>query len=215
MTPDVLHQPLRRLILGTLFAGLMSMATAAHASAVAGLERFYRDVHTYSARFHQVVLDEALNPIQESSGTLWIDRPGRFRWDYDLPYRQVIVGDGKKIWVYDKELQQVTVRPMAGGLGNTPAILLAGSASLTAHFTVTDMGRQGKLEWVSMKPKVDDGGFRVIRIGFLGDQVRALVMVDSFGQTTRITLSDVHENAYIAPGRFRFTPPKGADVVGE
>ena len=215
MKPDSSCRFLLCLRVAAIFAGLMSVATAAQASAISSLNRFYRDVHTYSAKFDQVVLDEALNPIQESSGTLWIERPGKFRWDYDVPYKQIIVGDGSKIWVYDKELQQVTVRRMAGGLGNTPAILLAGTGSLTAHFQVENMGRQGRLDWVRMKPKVRDGGFRDIRIGFRGDQVRSLVMVDSFGQTTRITLTDVHENAHIDPGRFRFTPPKGVDVVGE
>ena len=198
-----------------LFAGVMLLVGAAHASAVSSLNRFYRDVHTYRAKFDQVVLDEALNPIQESSGTLWIERPGKFRWDYVLPYRQLIVGDGRKIWVYDKGLQQVTVRRMAGGLGNTPAILLAGTSNLTANFQIRNMGRQGRFDWVSMKPKVHDGGFRDIRIGFKGNQVRSLVMVDSFGQTTRITLHDVRENRPIDPARFRFTPPKGVDVVGE
>ncbi|MHB8550419.1 MAG: outer membrane lipoprotein chaperone LolA [Acidiferrobacterales bacterium] len=204
-----------RLRLVATLAGLMSLVSVAHASAISSLNRFYRDVHTFSATFDQVVLDEALNPIQESSGTLWIQRPGKFRWDYNVPYKQIIVGDGTKIWVYDKELQQVTVRRMAGGLGNTPAILLAGNGSLTAHFQVENMGRQGRLDWVSMKPKVHYGGFRDIRIGFRGNQVRSLVMVDTFGQTTRITLSNVHENARISPRRFQFTPPKGVDVVGE
>ena len=205
----------RRLRPAATVVGVLFLAATAHASAVSSLNRFYRDVHTYRAKFDQVVLDEALNPIQESSGTLWIERPGKFRWNYVLPYRQLIVGDGKKIWVYDKGLQQVTVRRMAGGLGNTPAILLAGDRNLAANFKIQDMGRQGRLDWVSMRPKVHDGGFRDIRIGFRGNQVRSLVMVDSFGQTTRITLTDIRENRPINPARFRFTPPKGVDVVGE
>ncbi len=215
MKPDFLFRFLCRLRLAAVLAGSMGLVAVAHASAISSLNRFYHDVHTYSARFDQVVLDEALNPIQESSGTLWIERPGRFRWDYDVPYKQIIVGDGSRIWVYDKELQQVTVRRMAGSLGNTPAILLAGTGSLTANFVVENMGRQGRLDWVRMKPKVHDGGFQDIRIGFSGNQVRSLVMVDSFGQTTRITLTHVRENAHINPARFRFTPPKGVDVVGE
>jgi len=215
MTRKYVH----RLIRAPWFAGLVVASICfggvAQASAISNLNHFFQDVHTYSAKFDQVVLDEALNPIQESSGTLWIERPGKFRWDYDLPFKQLIVGDGKKIWVYDKELQQVTVRSMTGGLGNTPAILLAGKGSLAANFQVKDIGRQGAFDWVQMKPKARDGGFEDIRIGFAKGQIRSLVLVDSFGQTTRITLSDVRENSEIASTTFHFKPPKGVDVVGQ
>ena len=209
----------RRLIVRVLSAGIaigfLGLQGAAYASAVSSLNHFFHDVHTYHAKFDQVVLDEALNPIQESSGTLWIERPGKFRWDYDLPFKQLIVGDGKKIWVYDKELQQVTVRSLTGGLGHTPAILLAGRGSLTANFLVKDIGRQGKLDWVQMKPKVNDGGYQDIRVGFEKGEIRSLVLVDSFGHTTRISLSHVRENGAINPDTFHFTPPKGVDVVGQ
>lgn len=215
MTGRFNRRLMRLLLLAGFAAGFLGMEGAAQASAVTSLNRFFRDVHTYSAKFDQVVLDEALNPIQESSGTLWIERPGKFRWDYDLPFKQLIVGDGKKIWVYDKELQQVTVRNLTGGLGNTPAILLAGKGSLTENFVVKDLGQQGRLDWVQMKPKVSDGGFEDIRVGFEKGQIRSLVLVDSFGQTTRITLTDVHENGAIDAATFRFTPPKGVDVVGQ
>ena len=123
------------------------------------LRRFFKDVHSFTARFNQVVLDESLNMLQESSGTLWIQRPNRFRWNYDVPFEQQIVGDGKKIWVYDVELQQVTVRQLTGGLGNTPAILLAGRGTLDDDFTVKALGSQGKLQWLQLIPKVNDGGF--------------------------------------------------------
>ncbi len=215
MTRQYSHRLLRCLSFAGMLASLVFPGTAAHASAVSDLNHFFHDVHTVSAKFDQVVLDEALNPLQESSGTLWIERPGKFRWDYDLPYKQVIVGDGKKIWIYDKELQQVTVRSMTGGLGNTPAILLAGKGSLTANFAIRDMGRQGKLDWVQMKPNTRDGGFDDIRIGFGDGQIRSLVLVDSFGHTTRITLTQVHENSAVDPATFRFRPPKGVDVVGQ
>ncbi|MHB8453202.1 MAG: outer membrane lipoprotein chaperone LolA [Acidiferrobacterales bacterium] len=215
MTRKYAHRLLRCLSLAGMIVAPFFPGTAAHASAVSDLNHFFHDVHTVSAKFDQVVLDEALNPLQESSGTLWIERPGKFRWDYDLPFKQLIVGDGKKIWVYDKELQQVTVRSMTGGLGNTPAILLAGKGSLTANFAIRDMGRQGKLDWVQMKPKTRDGGFDDIRIGFGDGQIRSLVLVDSFGHTTRITLTQIHENGTVDPATFRFRPPKGVDVVGQ
>ena len=102
-----------------VLALLFFFSTVAHASAPNDLEHFFSGVHTYTARFQQVVLDDKLNITQESSGTLWIERPGKFRWDYDAPFKQQIVGDGARIWVYDVELQQATVRPMSAALGNT------------------------------------------------------------------------------------------------
>lgn len=194
---------------------LLLLSATAHASAPTSLERFFNDVHTYSARFQQVVLDEGLNTLQESSGSLSIERPGKFRWDYDTPYKQQIVGDGSKVWVYDVELQQVTVRRMTGALGNTPALLLAGKAGLKRNFDVTDLGHQGKLDWVKLVPKTRDGGFEDIRIGFENGVIRSLELVDGFGQTTRITLHDASENKKIDPKRFAFVPPKGVDVISE
>jgi outer membrane lipoprotein carrier protein len=194
---------------------LVSEARAAPPSGAEHLYRFFRDVHSVNARFNQVVLDEALNTIQESSGTLWIERPNKFRWDYDTPFRQEIVADGKDIWVYDKELQQVTKRALRGGLGDTPALLLAGKGRLEEKFTIKPLDRQGSLTWAQLIPKTKDGGFEDIRIGFENGKLNTLEMVDGFGQTTRVTLRDSKENPKIDAAKFTFTPPKGVDVVGE
>lgn len=179
------------------------------------LKRFFNDVHSVRARFNQVVLDEALNTIQESSGTLWIERPNKFRWDYDVPFKQQIVSDGKSIWVYDKELQQVTVRALTGGLGDTPAALLAGRGRLEEKFTIKALDKQGSLTWAQLIPKNKDGGFEDIRLGFEQGKLRVLEMIDGFGQTTRVTLRDAKENPRIEASTFIFIPPKGVDVVGE
>lgn len=201
-----------------LFFLLCCVATSnvgAAPSGVDSLRQFFSGVTTINARFSQVVLDEALNTLQEASGTLWIDRPDKFRWDYDVPYKQEIVADGQKIWVYDKALEQVTVRPLAGGLGYTPAMLLAGRGRLDDNFTIKSIGTQGNLEWAELSPKNKDGGFDKIRVGFEDGKLRMLEMVDGFGNTTRVTLQGVKENAKIDPAKFQFTPPKGVDVVGE
>lgn len=190
-----------------------SAAFVADAAARDPLDRFFNEVLTFKASFNQVVLDEGLNTIQESSGTLYIKRPNKFRWDYDVPFKQEIVSDGAKIWVYDIDLQQVTVRKMDGALGNTPAILLAGKGKLGDNFTVKSLGKQGKLEWIKMIPRERDGGFEDIRVGFENGKIRKLEMVDSFGQTTRITLRDNRENRKISQKTFAFVPPKGVDVV--
>jgi len=197
------------------FLPLLAHAASTALDPTASLKHFFSEVHSYQARFNQVVLDESLNIIQESSGTLWIERPDKFRWDYDLPFKQQIVADGTRIWVYDPELKQVTVRPLTGGLGDTPAMLLAGKGKLDANFTVKSLGAQGKLSWAQLIPKRKDGGFEDIRIGFEQGRLRMLEMVDGFGQTTRVTLQAPKENRKIDAAKFSFTPPKGVDVVGE
>lgn len=179
------------------------------------LRRFFNKVNSISAKFNQVVVDESGNPIQESSGTLWIQRPNKFRWNYDKPYQQQIVADGKQLWVYDPGLQQVTVRSLTGGLGDTPAMLLAGKGRLDDNFVIKSLGAQDNLEWVQLTPRHKDSGYEDIRIGFAHDKMRVLEMVDGFGHTTRVTLEAVQENARVDASRFRFTPPQGVDVVGE
>lgn len=192
-----------------------STVEAAERPATDSLRHFFANVRSFTARFNQVVLDEGLNVIQETNGTLSLERPNKFRWDYDAPFKQVIVADGLKIWIYDAELQQVTVRELRGGLADTPAVLLAGKGRIEDTFTLKDLGTQGKLQWVQLVPKRKDGGFEAIRIGFENGHMRTLEMVDGFGQTTRVTLSQQKENPALDAGRFQFKPPKGVDVVGE
>lgn len=206
---------MRRLIFLLVLLLPLPAPAAGRTDATESLRRFFSQVHSYTARFNQVVLDEGLNTVQESSGTLWIDRPDRFRWEYDTPYKQHIVADGRRIWVYDRELNQVTVRPLTGGLGGTPAVLLAGRGKLDDDFRVRSLGTQGKLEWTQLIPRRKDGGFEDIRIGFEHGHMRVLEMIDGFGQTTRVTLSAPRENAKLDAALFAFTPPKGVDVVGE
>lgn len=203
---------MRRLFLLLLltFTSLVAQATATQ-----DLHRFFNQVQRYSARFDQVTLDEAMNPIQESSGNLLIERPGKFRWNYTVPYEQLIVGDGKQVWVYDIELKQAAVRRMEGALGATPAILLSGKGALEGIFVIKDLGRQGELDWVQLTPKKNDGGFETIRIGFEKGKIRTLEMVDGFGQTTRVTLRDAKENVQISADKFSFKPPAGVDVITE
>ena len=205
---------IRALTAGSLVVIAM-LSWAPEVQAANDLQRFFSDVQSYTAKFSQVVLDESFNLLQESSGTLWIQRPDKFRWDYDIPFEQHIVGDGERIWVHDVELQQVTVRRVSGGLGATPALLLAGRGKLDENFSVNSLGLQGQLEWTQLIPKNKDGGYEEIRIGFENGRIRILEMIDSFGQTTRIALRDANENVEINAGKFVFEPPPGTDVVGE
>jgi outer membrane lipoprotein carrier protein len=203
------------ILLPMLFLAGLAQAADAPKSGIDSLRRFFSEVNSFSARFNQVVLDERLSPIQESSGTLWIERPNKFRWDYEKPYKQRIVADGERLWVYDVGLQQVSVRALSGGLGDTPAMLLAGRGRLEDNFTIKPLSAQNDIEWVQLSPRRKDSGYEDIRIGFAQGKLRVLEMVDGFGQVTRVTFQSSRENPRIEPNRFSFTPPDGVDVVGE
>ena len=212
------HVTARALILFFTLVSCISFlapAFAASRTALDDLRRFFNEVNSFSARFTQVVLDERLSPIQESSGTLWIERPNKFRWDYEKPYKQQIVADGTHLWVYDAGLQQVSVRQLSGGLGDTPAMLLAGRGRLDDNFTIKLLETLNDTDWVQLSPRRKDSGYEDIRVGFVQGKLRVLEMVDGFGQLTRVTFAPPRENAPIEPTRFKFTPPEGVDVVGE
>lgn len=179
------------------------------------LKRFFYDVRTFAASFDQVVLDEGLNRIEESGGRMLIKRPGRFRWDYDPPLEQTIVSDGKKIWIHDVELEQVTARPLGDTLGETPASILAGKGDLTEHYSLSELGDFGRLSWVSMKPKDDNSGFSELKIGFEHGKLRIMELVDTLGQTTRITFREAEENPTLSDEEFVFVPPMGVDVIDQ
>ena len=149
-----------------------------------------------------------------SSGSFEFARPNRFRFAYRAPYEQLIVGDGERVWLYDVDLQQVTVRPVDRALGATPAALLAGAA-LERDFDLRPLPAAQGLEWVDAQPKVraDAAGFQSLRIGFRGRTLAALEVVDGFGQRSQLAFSDVVINGAPAPDAFRFTPPKGVDVI--
>jgi outer membrane lipoprotein carrier protein len=181
----------------------------------AKLERMLAATRTVRAKFEQVLLDADLEVVKETHGEFALERPNRFRWDYAAPDAQTIVSDGKKLWIYDPALAQVTVKPLDGTLARSPAALLGGAGDLAANFTVTDLGVDGGLHWLALVPKVDDAEFETVRLG-LGDRfVEVMELKDAFGQTTRILLKGGDLNAKLDPKLFRFTPPPGADVAGE
>jgi len=179
------------------------------------LSRFFGEFRTFRADFSQVVLDPNLLPLEESSGRIWISRPGRFRWDYHAPFAQQIVADGSKIWMYDVELEQVTVRDQRLTLKSTPAALLAGGDDLESDYFIEDLGRQGSVLWVSLKPKSSDGNFVEIQLGFENRNLRLIQLLDRLDQITRIVMSHVEENPNIVDDRFEFNIPPNVDVIKE
>jgi outer membrane lipoprotein carrier protein len=201
-------RPLLLLLLGLLPA-------AACASSIEVLKGLLEQTTTARARFAQMVLDRNLKPLHQSTGTMQFSRPGKFRWEYDKPYEQVIVSDGSRVWLYDKDLNQVTVRKLDRALGSSPAALLAGGNEIEKGYTLRAIGSQEGLDWLEAVPRVRDTAFEIIRLGFGKAGLEAMELRDQFGQVTVIRFSAMERNARLPPEAFRFTPPKGADVISE
>ena len=185
------------------------------AAGVEALKTLLEQTTTARARFAQAVLDRNLKLLQQSTGTMQFSRPGRFRWEYDKPQEQVIVSDGSRVWLYDKDLNQVTVRRFERALGSSPAALLAGSNEIEKSYTFSALGNQEGLDWLEALPRTQDTSFEKIRLGFGKAGLEAMELRDQFGQVTVIKFSTIERNAKLSPDAFRFTPPKGADVISE
>jgi outer membrane lipoprotein carrier protein len=179
----------------------------------ARLEQYLADFVTLRANFEQLLLNEKGATVETAKGMVYLRRPGRFRWDYQTPYVQTIVADGEKVWIYDQELSQVTVKPLQAAIGNTPALLLGGKVDIDKQFDVTELGQRAGLLWVGLKPRGQDNQYYDIRLGFDGTVLRQMVLLDNLGQTTRIEFSGEQRNSELDPKLFIFTPPKGVDVI--
>lgn len=196
--------------------GLASLLSfPAGAGSLDSLKTFLTDVKSGRTQFKQLVLDKQMTTVQEASGTMTFARPGKFRWVYEQPYEQLIVGDGVKLWMYDADLRQVTVKAMDRAIGSSPAALLAGSNEIGRHFDLKDMGKRGTLEWLEATPKDKESTFESVRMGFNPKGLDVMELRDHFGQTTIIRFMDFERNPKLSPNLFKFTPPKGADVIGD
>jgi len=196
-----------------LAACVLAIASfGAHADAVDTLKDFVNNVKTGHASFTQVVTSPDGAKKKSSSGTFDFVRPNRFRFAYAKPFEQLIVADGQKVWIYDADLNQVSSRKFTQALGATPAALLAGG-SLEKDFVLSALPSQAGLDWAQAIPKAKDGAFQSVRIGFKGKDLSALEIVDSFGQRSLLTFTQLTANAPMAPEHFKFTVPQGADVI--
>ena len=188
--------------------------SAAEPSGVEHLNAFLDGVQTLRADFTQTVTDAQGVELQQVEGTLAVKRPGRFRWNYTAPSEQVIVADGERIWMYDEELAQVSVRPLDRTLASTPAMLLSGGRALHEHADIRELGEREGLVWVEVVPRVKDSDFEAVRIGFDDGRLAAMELVDAFGQTTRMAFTALVRNPAIDDSVFTFDPPPGVDVIG-
>lgn len=190
-----------------------SMAQAAEGQQKLG--RFLDGLTTMQANFIQTLTSPRGELMEESRGTLWLSRPGKFRLYYRNPYEQLYVADGDNLWMYDRDLEQVTVKPQDDSLGTTPALLLSSEVPLEENFSIEEEGKHEGFQWLLLKPLAADSNFDYVRIALEGDVLRAMEMVDGFGQTTRLFLETVARNPSIDSATFSFQPPPGVDVIGE
>jgi outer membrane lipoprotein carrier protein len=203
---------MNRRIPGCALLGLlMLLGTGAHAEQpTAALRAFFAGLETLQADFEQQVVDEDGRLQQSSQGHMWIMRPGRFRWDYEQPYRQQIVADGTRFWSYDEDLEQVTVQAAGEVLTATPAMLLSGEQPLEQVFNLEDAG-----DSVRLLPKTDDSNITALNLYLEDGVLRQIRAQDSFGNTTTFRFSKLERNPPLPEDLFVFVPPAGADVVGD
>ena len=202
-----------RTIVPLLFCVLW--AAPVHAGAIEQLQGFIKNTRSARASFSQSVVDSEGEKLQDSTGVVEFYRPGKFRWHYREPFEQLVVGDGTTLWVYDKDLSQVTTRKLGGALGSSPAALLAGSDDVDQYFSLEAKGKIGRYEWLEAKPRDEDSLFDRVRMGFDANTLYVMELYDHFGQKTVIRFSGFKRDPGFAPGTFQFTPPPGVDVVSE
>jgi outer membrane lipoprotein carrier protein len=194
---------------------LLALSPGVLASSLERFSEFIAGTVTAKGEFEQRIFDNNRRLVQESRGVLAFSRPGKFRWSYVKPYAQLIVGDGSKVWIYDEDLKQVTVKKLDQALGSTPAALLAGNNEAMRAFRLSDQGSKDGLEWLEALPREKDGSFEKIRMGFDPSGLQVMELVDSLGQTTVLRFKSLERNPKLDPSLFRFSPPKGADVIGD
>lgn len=202
-----IHTPIKAL----LALALSSSIGLANAGAIDALKKFNSDSDGLSGSFSQTV--KSKKKTQTTSGTFKILRPGLFRWEYTKPYRQVIVGDGKTIWLYDVDLKQVTKSNQSQAIGDSPAAILSNKTALDASYSLKEDGSTSGVDYVLATPKKNNAGYQFIRIGFKGDALNDMQLKDSFGNQTSISFAGLNTKPGLARSAFAFTPPKGVDVL--
>lgn len=191
------------------------IAVAAHGATIDRLRAFVRETQTARAQFTQTVADKSGRVTQNANGEFLLERPGKFRWTVSKPYKQLLVGDGQRVWIFDEDLNQVIVRRIGDALGATPAALLAGNQEVERAFTWKELPAADGLDWLSATPISRETTFTEIRLGFDANGLAALELFDAFGQKSVVRFQSFERNPKLSPSLFAFTPPKGADVIGD
>ena len=176
---------------------------------------FFDGLHALQADFTQSVFDETGQELERSSGQMYMQRPGKFRWEYREPYSQLIVADGERVWLYDRDLEQITVRRIGVALSSAPLAMLGDEVPLATAFTITALGQRDGLDWFRLQPKQQDSEVTFIRLGFKGSVLHTIEAEDSLRRLTRLELSQTQRDPKLAADLFTFTPPPGVDVIGD
>ena len=201
--------------------GLALAPLAAHASALDQFKAFVASTQSAKGEFSQrLVKQDKLAPAGTatakvsvpSTGTFVFARPGKFIWTYQKPYAQLLQADGERLFIYDKDLNQVTSRKLGNALGSSPAAILFGSNDLEKNFTLKEAGSKGGLEWLDATPKSKDTTFEHIGIGLKDGVPEAMELRDTFGQISLLTFTHFEKNPSLHSDQFKFVVPKGADV---
>jgi outer membrane lipoprotein carrier protein len=208
----MLKRPFTAFLIACVFAQMLG--AAAPASPTSEVEKYLDGLATWSADFTQTIDDGHGKVTRSAAGKLYLQKPGKFRWDYADPSEQLILADGKQIWFYDKDLQQANVRGMDASLANTPAVLLSGGGSVSSQFDVTSLPPSDGLQWYQLVPKHADTDFQLVRIGFRNGDLASMFLADKLNQITQLTFSNSKRNAKFPPDLFTFVPPPGVDVIG-
>jgi len=202
-------------LIRSLLILLLMWPLAGPAWAATPVQRYFQNLQSLRADFIQRVYDERGRVVQSSSGRMLMRKPGQFRWDYRTPAEQIIVADGERLWAYDVDLAQVTVRKLDTALSSTPLALLSGAAPIEETFEVGNVQTRDGLDWYDLTPKQPQPEFRLLRVVFKGDALVSLELEDHFGQRTRLDFQKLERNPTLDPALLKFTPPPGVDVVGD
>lgn len=209
--------PLERTVIRRYLLLLLSLLLPlpVWAAQPAQVQRYFQDLQSLRADFIQRVFDERSQIVQSSSGQMLMQKPGKFRWNYRTPAEQVIVADGDRLWAYDVDLAQVTVRKLDKALSATPLALLSGAAPIEDTFTVGEARNRDGLAWYELTPKQSQPEFRLLRVAFKAELLVTLELEDGFGQRTRLDFQKLERNPALDPALLKFAPPPGVDVVGD
>ena len=194
---------------------MFSAHAVAESEPIGQLKKFLKSTHSLTASFQQTSFDEMGKPGPSTFGKFYLQRPGQFRWDYQKPFVQQIISTAGKVWFYDADLEQVTVKKMDPSLGSTPALLLSGDVPLEANFSLEEQGQDGDLTWIKLAPKDEHSNYKYILIGIEDGQLSGMELNDNFGQLTRIYFTELETNVSIDPAVFTFIAPDGVDVFEE
>ncbi len=214
-----MKQRIRKMIIANLglviFASISTFNVAA-VERVDPLKVFLSEFDSMQANFSQTLLNESGEQLEKTSGTLYLQQPGKFHWQYKIPYVQEIISNGEVLWIYDEDLEQLTIREIdRNSIEKTPAAIILGDSRLEMHFEQVDLGNIDGYDWIELTPRDLEAQYKNIRIGFDRRRLGMMIIADNLGQTTRIDFTEVNKNTILSPELFEFNVPDGIDVIDE